>query len=66
MIETEQPIRMSVKEYCSILGKSTSWATKHIREGKLLPYVIESKKSPFYNFYELTVSPEIKLKQPIK
>jgi hypothetical protein len=65
-IETIEPIRMTVKEYCAVHGKSTSWATKHLRNGNSLPYVIEAFKSPYFNVWVLLVSPEIKLKQPLK
>lgn len=59
-------IKMSVREYCLVLGKSTSWATKHLRNGMILPYVIKAYKNHHYNCWELTVSPQIKLKQPLK
>lgn len=59
-------VKMTVREYCLILGKSTSWATKHLRNGISLPYVIRSRKDEIYKKWELTVSPSIKLKQPLK
>ncbi len=65
-IEEIESIRMSVKEYCSIHSKSTSWATKHLRLGNSLPYVVKAFKSPYFNVWVLKVSSEIKLKQPLK
>lgn len=61
-----EPLKMSVKDYCLVLGKSTSWATKHLRNGMSLPYVTKAYKNHHYNCWELTVSPSIKLKQPLK
>lgn len=63
---SDNHMQMTVKEYCNILGKSTSWATKHLRNGMSLPYVIKSTKNEIYKNWELTVSPSIKLKQPLK
>lgn len=57
---------MTIKEYSKHVKKSESNITKHIRQGKSLPFVIKAEKSPYYNRYILTVSPEIKLKQPLK
>lgn len=59
-------IRFTVQEYAICVNKSESNVTKHIREGKALPFVIKAEKSPYYNRYILTVSPSIKLKQPLK
>lgn len=56
---------MTVQEYANCVKKSESNVTKHIREGKSLPFVIKAEK-PYYNRYILTVSPSIKLKQPLK
>lgn len=59
-------LNFTVQEYAFCANKSESNVTKHIREGKSLPFVIKAEKSPYYNRYILTVSPSIKLKQPLK
>jgi|GEM_PF-5887216 len=68
MIDLEEidGIKLSVKEYAPIFGKSVSWVTKHLRAGKKLPYVLKAVKHERYNNWILTVSSSIKLKQPIK
>lgn len=62
----ENELTMTVQKYVKYVKKSESNVTKHIREGKALPFVIKAEKSPYYNRYILTVSPSIKLKQPLK
>lgn len=62
----ENELTMTVQQYVEYVKKSESNVTKHIREGKSLPFVIKAEKSPYYNRYILTVSPQIKLKQPLK
>lgn len=59
-------IKMSVAEYSFILGKSVSNVTKHIRNNNLLPYVLKVDREFGSRKYILTVSPAIKLKQPLK
>lgn len=59
-------LNLTVQEYAFLTNKSESNVTKHIRQGKSLPFVIKAEKSPYYNRYILTVSPSIKLKQPLK
>lgn len=59
-------IQMSTQEYAFCMNRADSIITRHIRAGKSLPFVIKAEKSPYYNRYILTVSPEIKLKIPLK
>lgn len=61
-----EAITMTVQEYALILGKKTAGIRKNLRIGNALPYVISAVKHERYNYWILTCSSSIKMKQPLK